>query len=93
MSVSPDSSITTLANDPSSWRDFLTHKLVAVEANLNRLHHAHAILSHALSCPYDDITRCPKFAGAVARRLGPRPSDPDRKVSRGQRGGRHADVR
>jgi DNA-binding transcriptional MerR regulator len=60
------------ARDREEWHALLTAKLASIEESLARLNKAHALLSHAVDCPYDDIADCPDFREAVRHRIGPR---------------------
>lgn len=68
------------ASSPA-WRELVRDTMARIEENLRRLNKAHGLLSHALECPHEDITRCPRFRAAVDHRTGPRPAVDDRAVS------------
>jgi DNA-binding transcriptional MerR regulator len=53
-----------------SWRSFVRTKMDRLEENIAQLEHAHTMLAHALECPHEDITQCPKFRQALDNRRG-----------------------
>jgi DNA-binding transcriptional MerR regulator len=53
-----------------SWRSFVRTKMDSLEENITHLQHAHEMLAHALECPHEDITQCPKFRQALDNRRG-----------------------
>jgi DNA-binding transcriptional MerR regulator len=63
--------------DPTGWRALVEAKMVSITDSLRRLDKAHDLLSHALDCEHDDITKCPRFLMAVDKRTGPRPAGTD----------------
>jgi MerR family redox-sensitive transcriptional activator SoxR len=78
-----------------SWRGFVRTKMDSLEENIAHLQHAHAMLAHALECPHEDISQCPKFRQALNHRRGNPPGvdselatcpDPLRDLSFGDEG-------
>jgi DNA-binding transcriptional MerR regulator len=43
------------------WRDVLRKKLADVERRRGELERAHAMLSHAVACPHENLMSCPNF--------------------------------
>lgn len=62
--------------DPTAWRDFVRDKIVDITQRLEQLNRAHAMLSHALECPHEDITQWSKFVAAIDERRRPTRADP-----------------
>jgi DNA-binding transcriptional MerR regulator len=58
------------ATDPTRWRELVEAKKLDVASSLRKLEKAHELLSHALECTHEDITRCPRFQAAVQLRSG-----------------------
>ncbi|HEX5407324.1 MAG TPA: MerR family transcriptional regulator [Pseudonocardiaceae bacterium] len=58
------------ATDPTGWRDLVAAKMADVANSLRKLEKAHDLLSHALECTHEDITKCPEFIAAVQHRSG-----------------------
>lgn len=67
--------VTKQATDHYRWRGLVEAKMTAVEDMLRKLNKAHDLLTHALECEHEDITRCPTFRAAVEHRSGPLAAD------------------
>lgn len=64
------------ADKPTGWREFVQAKMAHIEDRISRLDHARKLLTHAIDCPLDDITRCPLFRAAIDRRVSGEPGVP-----------------
>jgi DNA-binding transcriptional MerR regulator len=65
-----------LASSPHAvdrWRTLAQRKLLDLNRQISKAQTARDAIINALDCPYDDIGRCPNFAGVVAARLGGKP--------------------
>ena len=62
--------ITKQATDQFRWRELVEAKMVTITDSLRKLDKARHLLTHALECEYEDITRCPEFRAAVDHRSG-----------------------
>jgi DNA-binding transcriptional MerR regulator len=58
------------ATDPTRWRELVEAKRLDVASSMRKLEKAHDLLSHALECTHEDITKCPRFQAAVEHRSG-----------------------
>lgn len=58
------------AADPTRWRELVEAKMVDIANSLRKLNKAYDLLTHALECHHEDITRCPDFQAAVLHRVG-----------------------
>jgi DNA-binding transcriptional MerR regulator len=56
-----------------SWRTLTQRKLAHLDEQIAKAQTAKEALTHALHCPHDDYTTCPKFAKVVAARLAGQP--------------------
>ena len=55
------------------WRGLAQRKLADLDQQIAKAQTAKEAITHALHCPYDDITTCPKSASIVAARLAGQP--------------------
>lgn len=69
--------VTKQATDRFRWRELVEAKMITITDSLRKLDKARDLLTHALDCEHDDITRCPKFRAAVAHRSGSQIPAPD----------------
>jgi DNA-binding transcriptional MerR regulator len=58
-----------------SWRSLAQAKLANLDEQIAKAQTAKEVITHALHCPHDDITTCPKSASIVAARLAGQPLD------------------
>jgi DNA-binding transcriptional MerR regulator len=56
-----------------SWRSLTQRKLANLDDQIAKAQTAKDALTHALHCPHDDITTCPKFTSLVVARLAGQP--------------------
>jgi DNA-binding transcriptional MerR regulator len=56
-----------------SWRSLTQRKLANLDDQIAKAQTAKDALTHALHCPHDDITICPKFTSLVVARLAGQP--------------------
>jgi DNA-binding transcriptional MerR regulator len=55
------------------WRQLARRKLAELDEQIARSQAAREAISHALSCPHEDIATCPNFASVVAGVLAGKP--------------------
>jgi MerR family transcriptional regulator, copper efflux regulator len=56
-----------------SWRSLAQRKLANLDEQIAKAQTAREVITHALHCPHDDITTCPKGINLVAARLAGQP--------------------
>jgi DNA-binding transcriptional MerR regulator len=56
-----------------SWRSHTQRKLADLDEQIAKAQTAKEALTHALRCPHDGITTCPRFTSTVAARLAGQP--------------------
>ena len=56
-----------------SWRGLTQRKLAHLDEQMAKAQTAKEAITHALHCPHDDITTCPKFTNVLAARLAGQP--------------------
>jgi DNA-binding transcriptional MerR regulator len=56
-----------------SWRSLAQGKLADLDEQIAKAQTAKDVITHALHCPHDDITTCPKGANVIAARLAGEP--------------------
>jgi DNA-binding transcriptional MerR regulator len=57
-------------SNPGAWRAFVAAKLTDIEQNLERLNHAHEMLSHALECTTGPhLSQCPHYVELLDQRM------------------------
>jgi MerR family transcriptional regulator, copper efflux regulator len=75
------------AHDRSARRELLLRHQRAIERQIAELNAAHRLIQHALACPADDITSCPKLQAML---LGANAADGHDPPSPGHGSGRLA---
>lgn len=55
------------------WRRLAQRKLADLDEQIVKAQTAKEAITHALLCPHDDITTCPKFANVISARLAGQP--------------------
>jgi MerR family redox-sensitive transcriptional activator SoxR len=56
-----------------SWRGLAQRKLADLDQQIAKAQTAKEAITHALHCPYDDITTCPTSSKVIAARLAGTP--------------------
>ncbi|HZA78031.1 MAG TPA: MerR family transcriptional regulator [Acidimicrobiales bacterium] len=61
------------ASAVDGWRQLAHRKLAELDEQIAKSQAAREAISHALSCPHEDIATCPNFASVVAGCLAGKP--------------------
>jgi DNA-binding transcriptional MerR regulator len=61
--------LTSRTQAVDSWRTLAQRKLTNLDEQIAKAQTAKEAITHALHCPHDDFTTCPKSASIVAARL------------------------
>ncbi len=61
------------ADTVDGWRKLGQRKLADLDEQITKARTAREAITHALSCPHDDITTCPNFTSVIAAGLAGKP--------------------